>query len=90
MSLQTPIPAGSERSSTLSHAPTHELVDFDRYVVSHNGPVGYIEVVSHLFVCYLGHPFARAEEVAQVLDFDSAVRIVSERAATSQRHKLAP
>jgi hypothetical protein len=68
--------------------PTHELVDFDRYVVSHNGPVGYIEVVPPVFVCYVGHPFARAEEIAQVHDFDRAVQTVSERAAAALRLKL--
>jgi hypothetical protein len=86
MSLQTPIPAKSPAALD----PTHELVDFDRYVVSHNGPVGYIEVVPPVLVCYVGHPFARAEEVAQVHDFGRAVQVVSERAAARQRHMLAP
>ena len=55
-----------------------------------DGPVGYIDVVGPVFVCYVGHPYAQAEEVAQVVeDFDRAVEIVTERAAASRRHKLA-
>ncbi|MBT2484029.1 MULTISPECIES: hypothetical protein [unclassified Microbacterium] len=68
---------------------THHLVDFDRYVVSQDGPVGYVEVVAHVFVCYLGHPYAKAEEIAQVLDFERAVQIVAGRARAARRHKLA-
>ncbi|MFS0894698.1 hypothetical protein [Microbacterium sp. 179-I 3D3 NHS] len=54
-----------------------------------DGPVGYVEVVAPVFVCYLGHPYAMAEEIAQVHDFDRAVQIVTERAASSRRPKLA-
>ena len=92
----THIPAGSAKhdaelpaQSTATPEPTYELVDFDRYVINHDGPVGYVEVVSPVFVCYLGHPYARAEEIAQVHAFEQAVRLVGERAAASQRHKLA-
>jgi hypothetical protein len=70
--------------------PTCELDDLDRYVVQLDRPVGYVEVVPPVFVCYVGHPYALAEEVAQVVqDFDRAVEIVAERAAVSRRHKLA-
>ena len=100
MSVRTPVPSGSEvraaQEPDVSSEPQHpakpraELFDFDRYVVSQDGPIGYVEVVSPVFVCYLGHPYALAEEIAQVLDFDRAVQIVAERAATSRRPKLAP
>ena len=96
MSVRTPVPTGSEthvahEAEVLSPAaePTHQLIDFDRYVISQNGPVGYVEVVSPVFVCYLGHPYAQAEEIAQVIEFERAVQIVAERAAASQRPKLA-
>ncbi|WP_435748449.1 hypothetical protein [Microbacterium sp. PMB16] len=96
MSVSTPVPTGSETRteettpSAGRNPASWELHDFDRYVVSQDGPVGYIEVVSSLFVCYLGHPYALAEEIAQVLDFERAVQIVAERAASSRRPKLAP
>ncbi|HTN56131.1 MAG TPA: hypothetical protein VLZ82_08090 [Microbacterium sp.] len=61
--------------------PAFELVDIDRYVVLHDGPVGYVEVVPPLFICYAGHPYPRAVEVAQVFDFEQAVSCVLERAA---------
>lgn len=61
--------------------PAFELVDIDRYVVLHDGPVGYVEVVPPLFICYTGHPYPRAVEVAQVFDFEQAVSCVLERAA---------
>lgn len=84
------VPAKKQTDTSTEYEPTHQLVDFDRYIISHNGPVGYVEVVPPVFVCYVGHPFARAEEVAQVHDFGRAVGIVSERAAASQRLGLAP
>ena len=100
MSVTTPAPTGSETrevresdtSATESRPvqPRAELADFDRYVVSLDGPIGYVEVVSPVFVCYLGHPYAMAEEIAQVLDFERAVEMVAERAAVSRRPKLAP
>ncbi|MDQ0727550.1 hypothetical protein [Microbacterium sp. W4I20] len=97
MSVSTSVPTGSETrtrehevASTAPAQASWELHDFDRYVVSQDGPVGYIEVVSPVFVCYLGHPYALAEEIAQVLDFERAVQIVAEQAASSRRPKLAP
>lgn len=97
MSVRTPVPTGSEthvahEADALSAAtePTHHLIDFDRYVISLDRPIGYVEVVSPVFVCYLGHPYAQAEEIAQVLEFERAVQIVTERAAVSRRPKLAP
>jgi len=77
----TPPPAAHQSKSQQSN---WERVDFDRYVVTHDGPVGYVDVVPPLFVCYLGHPYARAVEIAQVHDLSRAVRIVAEQAA-SQR-----
>lgn len=106
MSVSTPTPTGSETHPPQAPVaapetqetqeprepskPSVELVDFDRYVVSLDGPIGYVEVVSPVFVCYLGHPYAHAEEIAQVVEFQRAVEIVAGRAATSQRPKLAP
>ncbi|WP_136054535.1 hypothetical protein [Microbacterium sp. K24] len=96
MSVRTPVPTGSE--THVAHeadAPsdaaelTHHLIDFDRYVITRNGPIGYVEVVAPVFVCYLGHPYAQAEEIAQVLEFERAVQIVAEQATLSQRPKLA-
>lgn len=65
--------------------PTYELVDLDRYMIMHDGPVGYVEVVPPVFVCYAGHPYAKAEEVAQKHDFQSAVQTVIEHAAPARR-----
>ncbi|MBD8011440.1 hypothetical protein AB0O65_01670 [Microbacterium sp. NPDC077391] len=61
--------------------PRYELVDIDRYEVSLDGPVGYVEVIPPLFICYSGHPYPAAIEVAQVFDFEQAVRRVHEAAA---------
>lgn len=71
-------------TSIAASEPTFELVDLDRYVVLDDGPVGYIEVIPPLFICYAGHPYPRSVEVAQVFDFDLAVRRVLE-CATSNR-----
>lgn len=65
--------------------PLYERVDIDRYVVLHEGPVGYIEHVAPVFVCYVGVPYPRAEEVAQVHDFHDAVKTVLHRAASVRR-----
>lgn len=104
MSVRTSIPTDSDTRVEETADPTPsaaapqdtavepicELDDFDRYVVQLDRPVGYVEVVPPVFVCYVGHPYAQAEEVAQVVkDFDRAVEIVAERAAVSWRHKLA-
>ncbi|MEV7631805.1 hypothetical protein AB0N64_05265 [Microbacterium sp. NPDC089318] len=65
---ETPAPAPAE--------PPYELVDIDRYAVFDDGPIGYVEVIPPLFICYAGHPYPKAVEVAQVFDFDQAVRRV--------------
>lgn len=56
--------------------PPYERVDLDRYVVQYHGPIGFVEVVPPVFVCYLGHPYSAAVEVAQVHDFGRAVDTV--------------
>lgn len=66
--------------------PAYELVDLDRYEVFDDGPVGYVEVIPPLFICYSGHPYPKAVEVAQVFDFEQAVRRVRDAAA----HTRAP
>ena len=63
--------------------PAYELVDIDRYEVFDKGPVGYVEVVPPLFICYSGHPYPNAIEVAQVFDFEQAVRRVRDAAPHS-------
>lgn len=68
--------------------PTYERVDPDRYVVLLDRPIGYVEVVSPVFVCYVGHPYAQASEIAQVHDFHRAVEIVAETAASSRAPKI--
>ena len=76
---------------TVGQAPVesaYELVDLDRYVIMHDGPVGYVEVVPPVFVCYAGHPYAQAEEVGQRHDFHSAVQTVIEHAASARRTRL--
>ncbi len=68
-----------------SAEPLYERVDLDRYVVLHGGAVGYIEHVHPVFVCYVGHPYPKADEVAQVHDFHDAVQTVLHRAAAIRR-----
>ncbi|KHK96333.1 hypothetical protein LK09_15145 [Microbacterium mangrovi] len=65
--------------------PAYARVDIDRYVVLLDGPVGYVEVVPPVIVCYAGHPFPVAVEIAQVHDFDIAVRTVREHARRARR-----
>lgn len=65
--------------------PLYERVDLDRYVVFHDGPIGYIEHVHPVFVCYVGHPYPKADEVAQVHDFHDALQTVLHR-AVAMRH----
>ena len=65
--------------------PLYERVDLDRYAVLHDGAVGYVEHVAPVFVCYLGHPYAKASEIAQVHDFHKAVQVVLHRAALNRR-----
>lgn len=66
--------------------PAYELVDIDRYEVFDDGPVGYVEVIPPLFICYSGHPYPKAVEVAQVFDFDQAVRRVRDAAPHPHDH----
>lgn len=61
-------------------APPYELVDIDRYEVFDDGPVGYDEVIPPLFICYSGHPYPQSVEVAQVFEFEQAVRCVRDAA----------
>lgn len=87
MTARTRTPDGSETEAA-EPGPSYERVDLERYVVLHDGPIGYVEAVAPVFVCYVGHPYPRAVEVAQVHDFHHAVRIV-EIAATSAAPKIA-
>ncbi|MCK2022737.1 hypothetical protein KZC52_07370 [Microbacterium sp. kSW2-24] len=77
-------PATADAPSEVSY----ERVDPDRYVVLHDGPVGFVEVVPPVFVCYVGHPYAQASEIAQVHDFHRAVEIVAETAASPRAPKI--
>jgi hypothetical protein len=65
--------------------PLYERVDLDRYVVLHDGAVGFIEHVPPVFVCYVGEYYPNAEEVAQVHDFHDAMKTVLHRAAATRR-----
>lgn len=93
MNVRTTPTTGSPRRDDTAHPAELrarcERIDFDRYVVSHDAPVGYVEAVAPLYVCYLGHPYPRAVEIAQVYDFDHAVRLVSAMAAGARDHALA-
>lgn len=80
----------STHGQTRSDAPTaveplYERVGLERYVVLHDGAVGYVEHVHPVFVCYVGHPYHRADEIAQVHDFDDAVQTVLHRAVSTRR-----
>lgn len=99
--MNTPIrtPEGSARgedggaveASALDRAPLeppYQRVDLDRYVVLNDGPVGYVEAVPPVFVCYVGHPYAHACEIAQVHDFHRAVDAVVETAVSSRAPKI--
>lgn len=95
MSVHTHAPIGSDKrevepsAATSTHETTWELVDFDRYVVTHHGPVGYVDVVPPVFVCHLGHPYAKAVEIAQVYDLERAVQVIAGRAAFSHGSQTA-
>lgn len=54
----------------------YERIDMDRYAVIDGTVVGFVDVVSPVFVCYLGGVFAKAVEIAQVHDFHAAVDVV--------------
>lgn len=69
--------------------PLYERVDLDRYVVLQDGPVGYVEWVSPVFVCYFGMTYANSSEIAQTHDFQDAVEIVVARAAAARRQRRA-
>lgn len=56
-----------------------ERVDLDRYVVVTDIPIGYVEWVAPVFVCYAGHPYRNSEEIAQTHGFDEAVKLVLDR-----------
>lgn len=69
--------------------PLYERVDLDRYVVLQNGPIGFVEWVSPVFVCYEGDPYRNSAEIAQAHDFHEAVQIVIDRASQTRRTKRA-
>jgi len=77
----------SSAPDTTPAEPQYERVDLDRYVVHDDGPVGYVESVPPVFVCYVGHPYPLAHEVAQVHDFHRAVETVR---ATSREISVSP
>ncbi len=85
--VQTAVNIPAE-SAAAPAKPTYERVDLDRYVVLHDGPVGYVESVPPLFVCYVGHPYPQAEEIAQVHDFHQAIDTVIGRVESARRSKL--
>jgi hypothetical protein len=73
---------------TTPAGPVYERVDIDRYAVLNAGTVGYVESVPPVFVCYSGHPYAQAEEIAQVHDFHLAVQTVAQHAVSVRHPKL--
>ncbi|WP_194762828.1 hypothetical protein [Microbacterium sp. UFMG61] len=81
------LPADSQAPQTerTPDEPLYERVDLERYVVLHDGPVGYVEHVHPVFVCYVGHPYPHSEEIAQVHDFHNAVKTVLHRAVATRR-----
>jgi len=84
-------PAADRRTPSSVDAPAaaeppYELVDIDRYAVFDNGIIGYVEVIPPLFICYSGHPYPTAVEVAQVFDFAQAVRCVRDAAPRPHDH----
>jgi hypothetical protein len=81
-------PVVEQSAPTAPAEPLYERVDIDRYAVLHEGTVGYVESVPPLFVCYSGHPYALAEEIAQVHDFHRAVETVVEHAVSVRHPKL--
>lgn len=81
-------PVETPQPSAAAAVPAYERVDLDRYVVLHDGPVGYVEAVPPVFVCYAGHPYPQASEIAQVHDFHDAVATVIDHAVSSGRSKI--
>lgn len=80
-----PIEGQAPSAASTSAEPLYERVDLDRYVILHDGPVGYVEHVHPVFVCYVGHPYQQADEIAQVHDFHDAVKTVLRRSSTVRR-----
>lgn len=80
-----PAPTEHHQIASAPAEPPYELVDIDRYEVFDDGPVGYVEVIPPLFICYSGHPYPKAIEVAQVYDFQQAVRRVRDAAPHPRR-----
>ncbi|ALX66325.1 hypothetical protein [Microbacterium sp. XT11] len=88
MTVRTRTPEGSARGTdegTVPAEPRFERVDLDRYVVIDGAPIGYVEVVPPVIVCYSGHPYPRAVEIAQVHDFHRAVQVVVDHADSRRR-----
>ena len=83
---QPSIPTGAAAPAPAPAEPPYELVDIDRYAVFDNGIIGYVEVIPPLFICYSGHPYPTAVEVAQVFDFAQAVHCVRDAAPHSRDH----
>jgi hypothetical protein len=80
-----PVEGQAPAKATTPVEPLYERVDLDRYVVLHDGPIGYVEHVHPVFVCYVGHPYHQADEIAQVHDFHDAVKTVLHRAVATRR-----
>lgn len=80
-----PVEGQAPTKATTPVEPLYERVDLDRYAVLHDGPVGYVEHVHPVFVCYVGHPYQQADEVAQVHDFHVALTTVLHRAVATRR-----
>jgi hypothetical protein len=82
---ELPVDSQAPETAHLPDEPRYERVDLDRYVVLHDGAVGYVEHVHPVFVCYVGHPYPHSEEIAQVHDFHNAVKTVLHRAVATRR-----
>lgn len=74
-------PADQVEEHVTPDAPHTERVDLDRYVVVTDAPIGYVEWVAPVFVCYAGHPYRNSEEIAQTHGFDEAVKLVLDHAS---------
>lgn len=76
--------APDEEHAAPDERPRTERVDLDRYVVVTDAPIGYVEWVAPVFVCYAGHPYRNSEEIAQTHGFDEAVKLVVDRASRNR------
>lgn len=74
----------AEEHDAPDEGPRTERVDLDRYVVVTDAPIGYVEWVAPVFVCYAGHPYRNSEEIAQTHGFDEAVKRVLDRASRNR------